>query len=153
MFFYALGVALRTCYGNEEQLRCDLRKLSNPAWTGDGPEGKVQKVIERLSKLVFKALKEAYNNASISGTFTHRNWFRSQSSLQAISDMVADSWTAHVKTDGVLSYQWRSDRFARPGRRLARTIIQLRSEIPRRSAAGILSSAPAMLRKAPRLGA
>ncbi|MGD0868740.1 MAG: AIPR family protein [Bryobacteraceae bacterium] len=95
MFFYALGEALRTCYGDKGTLRMDLRRLSSPAWIADGPDGKVQKVIERLSRLTFKALKEAYNSASSSGggNFTHRNWFRSQTSLQIISDKVADSWT------------------------------------------------------------
>jgi hypothetical protein len=95
MFFWALGEALRACYGDQGTLRMDLRRLSNPTWIADGPDGKIQKVVERLSRLVFKALKEAYNSASSSGvgTFTHRNWFRSQTTLHTISDKVADSWT------------------------------------------------------------
>jgi hypothetical protein len=94
MFFYALGEALRACYGNSQDLRVDLQRLSNPTWTAD-PDGKVQKVLERLSRLAFKALKEAYISASNSGSeaFTHRNWFRSPATLLTISDKVIDSWS------------------------------------------------------------
>lgn len=95
MFFYALGEALRACYSDPRDLRVDLQRLSSPSWTGDGPDGKIQKVIERLSKLSFKALKEAYGSASNAGdvTFTHRNWFRSPTTLRTITDKVADSWS------------------------------------------------------------
>jgi hypothetical protein len=92
MFYFGLGEVLRKAYEVVEgQYRSDLLKLSHPGWIGDGPIGAKQKVISRLSRMAFQALRQAYDESVRVGT-SHRNWFRSQATLQLIREKVTNSW-------------------------------------------------------------
>lgn len=93
MFYYALGEAMRLAYSSQAQ---DFLKavgaLSNPSWTREPNEGAVKKAISRFSNWGFNALSSAYKVAEGKSGFTHRNWFRSSSTLEQISSNVANSW-------------------------------------------------------------
>jgi hypothetical protein len=92
MFYFALGEVLRKAYeGAEGCDKSDLRRLSHTNWMGEGPKGKNQKVISRLSRMAFQVLRQAYDESAKTGT-SHRNWFRSQATLRLITAKVADSW-------------------------------------------------------------
>jgi hypothetical protein len=92
MFYFGLGEVLRKAYGDTgEQCRRDVRKLSNPAWMIDGSTSRAQKVISRLARMAFQVLRQAYDESAKTGA-SHRNWFRSQATLQLITDKVAASW-------------------------------------------------------------
>jgi hypothetical protein len=92
MFYFALGSVIGRAYkGLEAQYIADLRKLSNPAWLGNGPDGPVQKVIQRASRMAFQALKQSYEDNIKTGA-GHRNWFRSSATLETIATRVDDSW-------------------------------------------------------------
>ena len=92
MFYFGLGEVLRKAYaGAEDGLRADLRRLSHTGWMGAGPSGPNQRVISRLSRMALQALRQAYDESAKSGT-SHRNWFRSQTTLHLISAKVSDSW-------------------------------------------------------------
>lgn len=92
MFYFALGAVFARAYqGVDAQYVSDLRKLSSPTWMGDGPEGQVQRVIQRASRMAFQALKQAYEESIRTGA-GHRNWFRSAATLEAITGRVDGSW-------------------------------------------------------------
>lgn len=93
MFYYALGESLRMAYSNQtDSLSADLRRLSNPPWTRKGSGEEVKQSIGRCVRLAFKALSDSYKEASAKHGFTHRNWFRSQSTLESITDHISSSW-------------------------------------------------------------
>ena len=93
MFYYALGKALEIGYHHQKRdLSSDLRKLGNPAWTRKGGGDQERKSIATLSKLAFRGMIDAYKQASANATFTHRNWFRSQTTLEAIATQIENSW-------------------------------------------------------------
>ena len=93
MFHYALGCVIRKAYENlQEQYVADLRKLSKPAWMNDGPEGPIEKVISRQAKVAMQSMRQAYDETKKSGA-SHRNWFRSPGTLEAIKNRINDSWT------------------------------------------------------------
>jgi hypothetical protein len=83
MVYYAVGELLRMIYAdNHLNLEDDLRKLGRPKWTErDGPE---KAVIRELTKLAFSGLIKAYETASNSAEFRHRNWFRDRKYLDGI---------------------------------------------------------------------
>ena len=92
MFYFALGEVLRKAYDSVEgQLKGDLRRLSHPSWTGDGPEGPNQKVIFQSARMAFLVLRQAYDESTKTGA-SHRNWFRSQTTLKILASKVADYW-------------------------------------------------------------
>jgi len=92
MFYFALGEVLRKAYeGDDVQRKKDLRTLSHPRWIGDGPGGVNQRVIARSSRMALQVLRQAYDEAAKGGG-GHRNWFRSQATLDLIRNKVADSW-------------------------------------------------------------
>jgi len=94
MFFYALGQSLRTAYaGQEPALDTTLCSLSNPSWIKQPEDGPVKKIITRHCKLAFKSLSDAYKEASRDPAFKHRNWFRAQATLAAVTEHMASSWT------------------------------------------------------------
>jgi AIPR protein len=80
MVYFAVGQLLRMNYReNEVNLDDDLQKLGKPKWTErDGPE---KPVLRELANLAFAALVKAYETASRSPDFRHRNWFRDRRTL------------------------------------------------------------------------
>jgi hypothetical protein len=92
MFYYALGCVIRKAYENlETQYQTDLKKLSRPAWMNDGPDGITQKAISRQSRFAMQCMKQAYEENAKTGA-SHRNWFRSPATLEAIKNRINDSW-------------------------------------------------------------
>lgn len=93
MFYFALGEALRACYASEERaLNDDIRNLSNPSWLKKPLSDLPKTAIARCARLAFKALRDAYKEAAGKPTFTHRNWFRAQSTLDTVMAQIASSW-------------------------------------------------------------
>lgn len=93
MVFFAVGESLRQVHerGNES-LDHTLQKLANPAWYLE-PDGCQQKaVLKRHCKLGFTALKNAYNEAKGQKDFRHRNWFRTQMTLESVRMQLANLW-------------------------------------------------------------
>jgi AIPR protein len=92
MFYFALGEALRICYGDDQALNDELRSLSTPAWMKRAPSDLPKAAIVRCSRLAFKALTESYKEAAGKPTFTHRNWFRAPATLASVRVQIASSW-------------------------------------------------------------
>jgi AIPR protein len=92
MFYFALGEALRVVYGGQDPLKIAIQLLSNPAWIKKGSGEATKQSLARSSKLGFKALSDAYKEAENKTGFTHRNWFRSPSTLESISNHIRSSW-------------------------------------------------------------
>ncbi len=83
MVYYAIGELLRMIY---QQRRRDpdedIKKLCNPRWgERDCPE---KEAVKELTKLAFTGLVKAYETASQSEDFRHRNWFRDKDYLAGI---------------------------------------------------------------------
>ena len=80
MVYYAVGELLRMIYSDDLSVLNDhLRKLGKPKWTErDGHE---KAVLQELTKLAFSGLVKAYETASRSSEFRHRNWFRDRDYL------------------------------------------------------------------------
>jgi hypothetical protein len=57
----------------------------------DGPEGATQKAISRQSRFAMQCMKQAYEENAKTGT-SHRNWFRSPATLEAIKNRINDAW-------------------------------------------------------------
>ena len=92
MFYWALGEVLRKAYeGAEDRNKSDLRRLSHTNWMAETSDGRIQKVIARISRVAFQVLRQAYDESAKTGA-SHRNWFRSESTLRLITAKVADSW-------------------------------------------------------------
>ena len=92
MFYYTLGCVIRKAYENsDDQYQADLRRLSKPAWMNEGPDGTIQKVISRQSRFAMQSMKQVYEENAKTGT-SHRNWFRSPATLEAIKNRLNDSW-------------------------------------------------------------
>jgi hypothetical protein len=108
MVFFAVGESLRTIYAlhaSDTQLDADLRFLSDPQWlTGmDGRSESIRATIERHYLMAVEALKKAYNSAQKVTEFSHRNWFRSDSSLvdirnelKSFSFLVKPNWHDYI---------------------------------------------------------
>jgi hypothetical protein len=93
MFFYGLGVVLQYAYATMgRDLDTDLRKLSDPSWLRKDCGEPQIKALGALSKFTFKILVDTYRQASDKAGFTHRNWFRSPTTLTSIAENVASSW-------------------------------------------------------------
>jgi hypothetical protein len=87
LVFWALGESLRVVYKNENDvLYEEIRKLANPAWLDpkDAKGAHYRSVVENHFKLVGRTLKKVYSQSESNGPFSHRNWFRSQTTLSAI---------------------------------------------------------------------
>ena len=92
MFYFGLGEVLRRAYaGAEDGLKADLLGLSHTGWMGDVRNGPNQKVISRVARMAFQVLRQAYDESVKTGT-SHRNWFRSPTTLLLIKAKVSDSW-------------------------------------------------------------
>jgi len=94
MFYYALGESIRTAYKFQKiDFEEDLRRLSShTSWIKQDDCG-AKKVIHRHCKVAFKALIDAYKDASKDQGFAHRNWFRSSKTLASISEQLKSSWS------------------------------------------------------------
>lgn len=93
MFYFALGVALENSYaGDEETLTAHLRRLGDPDWTRKDSGVDTKRAISTLSRIAFKGMQDAYNEASAKDGFTHRNWFRTLATLDMIRKHIANSW-------------------------------------------------------------
>jgi len=81
--FFAVGELLRMIYRREgKDFNHDLKKLGNPKWTEK--QGFQKETIQELSQLAFTGLQKAYETASRSEHFRHRNWFRDNAYLEAV---------------------------------------------------------------------
>jgi hypothetical protein len=65
-----------------QELNDHLRKLGKPKWTER--EGHEKAALQELTKLAFSGLVKAYETASSSPEFRHRNWFRDRDYLEGI---------------------------------------------------------------------
>ena len=86
LVFWAVGESLRVIYGNTSaKLTEDLRRLANPFWLDDKDQKgeHFRATIERHFRLGTEVLKKAYAQAEKVEGFSHRNWFRSESTLKA----------------------------------------------------------------------
>jgi hypothetical protein len=60
----------------------DLRKFGKPKWMEkEGPE---KATIRELTELAFSGLVKAYETASRSKDFRHRNWFRNKDYFEGV---------------------------------------------------------------------
>jgi hypothetical protein len=87
LVFWAVGESLRVVYKNEpDNLADDIRKLANPFWLDEHDQkGKhYRSTIESHFKLAAKVIKKAYDQAKAREPFSHRNWFRDESTLSVI---------------------------------------------------------------------
>lgn len=83
MVYWGVGELLRLIYQSKgRDLDSDLRKLGNPKWTEQ--ESAPKPAIRELADLVFSGMARAYEVASKSEAFRHRNWFRDKNSLEGI---------------------------------------------------------------------
>lgn len=83
MVYYAVGELLRMIYAdNIAELNDHLRTLGKPKWAER--EGHEKAALRELTKLAFSGLVKAYETASHSSDFRHRNWFRDRDSLEGI---------------------------------------------------------------------
>jgi hypothetical protein len=57
----------------------------------EGPEGTIQKAIFRQARFAMQSMKQAYEESTSMGA-SHRNWFRSPATLEAIKNRINDSW-------------------------------------------------------------
>jgi len=92
MFYFALGETLRVVYDRKDTLNSDMQRLGDPGWIRKGSGEATKRSLGRCSKLAFKALSDAYKEAENKTGFTHRNWFRSVSTLQSVSAHIESSW-------------------------------------------------------------
>lgn len=86
LVFWTVGESMRLNYGNDDELDKDIRRLVNPFWLND-QDSKGQHfraIVENNFKLAAKVIKKVYDQAKSTEPFSHRNWFRSDSTLIAI---------------------------------------------------------------------
>jgi hypothetical protein len=94
MFYYAFGESMRIAYQSQGMdLSAALRTLSSPGWLKQDADGPAKKVLTRHCKIAFKSMIDAYREASKDPAFKHRNWFRSQATLNSITEQINGSWT------------------------------------------------------------
>jgi hypothetical protein len=64
----------------------EIRKLSNPSWLDEQDQkgGHHRSLIENHFKLVTRVIKKVYAQAEANEPFSHRNWFRTLSTLNGI---------------------------------------------------------------------
>lgn len=81
--YFAVGDLLRGTYAERgASLEQDLQKLGRPKWMErQGPE---KEVLRELTSLAFSGLIKAYETASNTEGFRHRNWFRDRGYLRCI---------------------------------------------------------------------
>jgi hypothetical protein len=88
MVYFAVGESLRILYGLAARPIVDeLRLLADPRWK-EGIEPRYERlraVTKAHAEAAFSAVKKAYDVAKKLEGFTHRNWFRNESSLKEIA--------------------------------------------------------------------
>jgi hypothetical protein len=86
LVFWAVGESLRITYRDGAALDHDIRKLADPFWLNEqDKKGEHYRItVESHFKLAAKVMKKAYEQAEGRETFSHRNWFRDESTLTAI---------------------------------------------------------------------
>lgn len=85
MVYFTVGELLRLAYkGEPEELDEDLRRLSKPQWLDDAT-APAKGCLTELYDIVGSALRQAYEaDSRATDDFRHRNWFRSDSTLNSI---------------------------------------------------------------------
>ncbi len=91
LFYYALHQFLEAVYGDSASLRNEICRLSHPTWTAQ-KDSRLGSVIRRLSKFAFRALTASYKEAMSQPGFTHRNFFRKESTLMLIRREATSIW-------------------------------------------------------------
>jgi AIPR protein len=88
LVFWTVGESLRVVYGDAgvAKLEADIRRLSNPSWLdeNDHKGSHYRDTIEKHFKLAAKVIKKVYAQAELAESFSHRNWFRYESTLRNI---------------------------------------------------------------------
>jgi hypothetical protein len=94
MFYYTFGRSLDLAYGEDQDLQSQaLRRLAcRPNWMLQGKDGPVQTVLESHARLAASALTRTYDQAAVVTGFAHRNWFRSQTTLDQIASELKATW-------------------------------------------------------------
>ena len=87
LVFWTVGESLRVVYGAElVKIANDIRRLANPFWLDESDHKGVhyRETVEKHFKLAAKVIKKVYAQADTTESFSHRNWFRDESTLKAI---------------------------------------------------------------------
>jgi hypothetical protein len=84
MIYFVVAELLRIAYAKAPaELDSDIRRLSKPSWLdqSDNPAGAC---LQELYQIGTTALMQAYNSRAQAETFRHRNWFRTDQTLDDI---------------------------------------------------------------------
>ncbi|MFZ3217507.1 MAG: AIPR family protein, partial [Candidatus Acidiferrales bacterium] len=87
LVFWSVGESLRIVYKDRtESLENDIRKLANPFWLDEEDQKgeHYRAVVENHFKLTGRVIKKVYAQAEANEPFSHRNWFRVESTLHTI---------------------------------------------------------------------
>jgi hypothetical protein len=87
MIYWAVGESIRVVYGDQlSELKRDVRKLSDPFWLAEqNQKGEhYRTAIRQHYDLAVQVLKKAYAQLEREETFSHRNWFRDESTMKTV---------------------------------------------------------------------
>lgn len=83
LVFWTCGELLRSIYRERnEDLDLAIRRLYKPTWVDSA--GPIADTVRRIVELASQALIVVYKRAAAQPKFSHRNWFRSQTTLVVI---------------------------------------------------------------------
>lgn len=89
MVYFVVAELLRLAYAKSSlSFNSDIGRLSKPTWL-DETENPTKACLQELYEIGTTALTQAYNTRSHVDTFRHRNWFRTEQTLEDIRQSLA----------------------------------------------------------------